>query len=359
MVRWESAIRLFNQEGGFMRNIKLLITFILATFLLTSHIQANSAASDLKQMYQGNVKTMFPLLAPDVVWIRKGDPELVPFAGEYNGFRAVLRHWFKLLRAVKIRSIDVDYVFTDENDRLHVILSMKGKVRKNGNRFDMQFAHLMEFNEQGRIAKNQIFYDTTSWWAAFNGQDDVQDRRVGYQYDHLQKGELGASSQTIALAYEAFALGDVFGVMSLFHPTDFLWILKGDSIGDDLGGPGEGIVHVARWEGLGDPFEQPYPSTGFLGFLTAMNSTFQYVMPEPPDWELPFQVFYVGSNGNLAGAHIQEIQQHLGTQQIAKFEIYHFYVLDEEQKVLLGLSFNDNVSLCRIDPNCAFYSEMQ
>lgn len=222
----------------------------------------------------------------------------------------------------------------------------------------MQFAHLITFNELGQIVENRIFYDTTTWWAAFNSDGDVNDRRVGQHYDHIDSGQLGASTQTVTAAYSAFAQGDVMGAIAIFHPTDFLWILKGDAIGDALGTPGEGIAHVGRWEGIGNPFEEPYPTTGFLGFLTAM-SIFEYVMPESPDWELPFQVKYLGSNGNFAGAHVQEIQRHLGSQQIAKIEIYHFFVLDEQQKVRLGFSFNDNAALCKVDPNCAFYADMQ
>lgn len=342
-----------------MKILKYVAALLVISLLFTPQVKADNHTEALTSMYTGNVMPMLPLLAPDVKWVMLGDPDVVPLAGKYEGFRSVLMHFLDVIKAIRIESINPEYIFPDENNRLHVIFSMQGVIRATGNHFDMEFIHLFSFNEQGLITENRIFYDTTTWWAAFNKVGDVIDRRTGQHYEHIDRGILGASTQTVAGAYSTFMQGDVIGVLDYFHPTDFLWVMKGDAIGDNLGAPDEGIGHMGRWEGLGDPFEQPYPTWGFLGSITAMNMYFEYYMPDPPDGELPFQVNYLGSNGGYFGAYIQEIQRHHETLQIAKLDLYHFFVLDEEQNIILGLSVHDNAALCRIDPNCAFYDDMQ
>lgn len=342
-----------------MKIMRYTVALFIIVVSFASEPIACTSADALVRLYKGDAKGMLPVLAPDVTWIVIGDPEIVPFAGTYEGRREVMLHFVDLLRSVRIESVDVQYAFPDENGRLHVIMSMKGIVRANGNSFDMQFAHLISFDDNGMIVENRIFFDTSTWWAAFNGVGDFVDRRVGETFYHMDRGNLGASTQTVSDGYTAFAMGDVLTAMSHFTPTGLIWILKGDAIGDALGEPDEGIGHVGRWEGVGDPYEQPFPTWGFLGSQAAMNMHYEYVMPEPPDYELPFKVQYIGSNGNFAGVYFQEIQRNRHTQMVGRMEVYHFLVLDENQKVRLGLSIHDNAALCVIDPNCAFHEEMQ
>lgn len=286
---------------------------------------------------------------------RIGDPSIVPLSGTFTGAAEIAEHIAEYNAAVRTDSVDVLHMFFDENGSAHVILRVQGEIRDTGNLFDIEVAKLIQM-ENGFPSKITIFYDTATWYAAFYHVGDVQDRRVVIP-PHVGYTP-GQSTQVVAEAYQNFVIGDIEAVLSSFSPTDFTWSLKGDAFGDQLGSPDQGVAHVGTWVGIGDWAEQPYPTTGFIGFLVAM-SAYEYVMPEPPDYELPFQVKYIGSSGNYAGAHVKEIQRNLVTGEVAEIELYHLLVLDEEGKIVLGYSFHDDIALCKIDPLSAFYNELQ
>ncbi len=111
----------------------------------------------------GRLEETFALMDPDVVLLEPGDPELLPWAGEFHGHEGVRRFYEGLGTSLSRIEIDPDSLSLTALDggRVLALGTEEGTVSKTGRRYETQSAWIWTVRE-GRITHLRAFHDTAA-----------------------------------------------------------------------------------------------------------------------------------------------------------------------------------------------------
>jgi ketosteroid isomerase-like protein len=251
------------------------------------------------------------LLSDDVTFIIAGTAGTVPLAGTYygkEGIESYLKGFCSSLSNVQMiflfNLVDGDYV----NTHVQII----AKVRSSGKTFNMEFVYNWMLTEDGKIKFLHLYYDTNSWYNAFQtgGPDYVEDIKGDMDFD-IKKVNFD-TLQILKDTYDTFNRGDIPGVLDKLD-DNFVFILKGD---------------------LSIPFEgKYYGKNGFLQWLNNLMGSARYL-------GLPINKYYV-VQGNRVDAHVYEELMCLATGKIFRSEICQSWIISDDGKLLEFKSYND------------------
>jgi ketosteroid isomerase-like protein len=117
---------------------------------------------------EGRVAETFPLMDPEVVLHEPGDPEVLPWAGEFRGHEGVQRFYDGLARGLSRIEIDPDSLELAEifDGRVLVLGTERGVASDTGRGYETRSAWIWTVRD-GRITHLQAFHDTAAMAAAF------------------------------------------------------------------------------------------------------------------------------------------------------------------------------------------------
>lgn len=119
--------------------------------------------SILRQAYSdvatGDVDKVFALLAEDISWKVMGEPSAIPPFGEWQGPIGALDYFSKLSDTLEIIEITPQQFVID--GRTVVVLGRTtGVMRATRKPIDVDWAHVVTFDENGKISAYKEFLDT-------------------------------------------------------------------------------------------------------------------------------------------------------------------------------------------------------
>ena len=107
-------------------------------------------------------------VAEDVLWINYV-PDHLPYGGEYRGLAELSRLFGQYVDALDIGKIEFEEYFVAENN----VLIVTGKecdsvVKSTGKHYDMPFAFVVRFNDEGKMVYLREHNDSYAMAEAFN-----------------------------------------------------------------------------------------------------------------------------------------------------------------------------------------------
>lgn len=115
---------------------------------------------------KGDAATVFENLDPDIRIIYYGD-EHIPYAGDFSGFEGAGKFFTAVGESVVVHKIEA-YTFIAQGDDLAVWGHLWFEARKNGKKFDSDFAHIITLRD-GKWLFFRDFFNSAAASAAFRG----------------------------------------------------------------------------------------------------------------------------------------------------------------------------------------------
>ncbi len=119
---------------------------------------------------EGRLDDTFDLMSPDVVLKEPGDPELVPWAGDFVGHEGVRRFYGGL--ASGLSQIEIDPASLEllpvGTDQVLALGTERGTSSATGKSYETRSAWLWTV-KRGRISGLQAFHDTAAMEGAMRG----------------------------------------------------------------------------------------------------------------------------------------------------------------------------------------------
>lgn len=116
----------------------------------------------VQKLYQamaaGDVPAMMALAADDGVLVSPGPPDLVPWAGEYQGPDGLLQYVTALGQGMEMSGMEVDKIIA-QGDMVVALGRHTAKVRATGRSYDLEWANVCTLRE-GKIAVMRLYHDT-------------------------------------------------------------------------------------------------------------------------------------------------------------------------------------------------------
>ncbi|MCL6591438.1 MAG: nuclear transport factor 2 family protein [Firmicutes bacterium] len=269
----------------------------------------------IKQFYQ-NFKTrdfqhIPKLLTNDVEFTINGRAGTVPLAGSYRGKEAIKTYLKGFCDSISQGQITFQFNLVD-GDMVNTHVQIVAKVPSSGKSFDLEFVYNWTLNNEGKIKSLFLYYDTNSWYQAFQagGADHIEDLKgnMNFTVKKLSFDPL----QSLKDTYDAFNRGAIPEILEKLD-DQFLFILKGDP---------------------GIPFEGIYRGKdGFLRFLNNLKGAATYT-------GVPVNKFFV-VQGNRIDAHVVEELKCLATGKLFRAEIVQAWIISDDNKLLEFKSYND------------------
>ncbi len=115
----------------------------------------------------GRLEETFKLMDPDVVLIEPGDPDIIPWAGEFRGHDGLRRFYDGLGEGLSHIEIDPDSLrlIPIGGNRVLALGTERGTAARTGRQYETRSAWIWTVR-QGRISHLIAFHDTAAMAAA-------------------------------------------------------------------------------------------------------------------------------------------------------------------------------------------------
>lgn len=260
-----------------------------------------------------DVKQMKQIFSEDVTFIITGKPGTVPLAGTYNGIEEVQRYMRGFYSSFHNVQIIFQYNLVGEN-HINTHVQMIAKTRSSGKTMNLEFVYNWMLNEDGKIKFLRLYYDTYSWYTAFQpgGPNYVEDFKGDMNFDiHPVNFD---SLQLTKDAYAAYNTGNLPALMDKLDDNNFVFILKGDP----------NCVYPGIYHG----------KFGLLQFANNLFGVAYYTKM------LTGNYFVV--QGNHIDYHASEELVCYATGKIFRCDLVHSIIISDDGKFLEFKSYNDS-----------------
>ena len=103
----------------------------------------------------------------DIVW-DNFLPEIIPFGGSWQGRAAVIDYLTLMMGQIRIKSFDIERILVAGNSAV-ITGHEDGDVTTTGQAYGMDWVHILDFDDTGRVARAREYNDSAAMQAAFNG----------------------------------------------------------------------------------------------------------------------------------------------------------------------------------------------
>jgi len=117
---------------------------------------------------RGDMPALTGVMTDDIEWVHPADPNENPNGGTFTGKEAVLG-WFGGLAATTDFKTFEPRELIAQNDKVVSLVYVEATVRETGRTFAGHEAHVWTFRD-GKVARIQIFLDTSAAAAAYRGK---------------------------------------------------------------------------------------------------------------------------------------------------------------------------------------------
>jgi ketosteroid isomerase-like protein len=137
-------------------------TFVLDEAFVQQFYTAFLGARDLAEFAEEH-------FASDVVW-DNFLPEIIPFGGSWEGRAAVVEFLTLMMGQIRIKAFDIERILVAGNSAV-ITGHEDSDVTTNGNAYGMDWVHILDFDDTGRVARAREYNDTAAMQAAFAGTE--------------------------------------------------------------------------------------------------------------------------------------------------------------------------------------------
>ena len=146
----------------------LALNFCLFLFAIAAQAQSlnqQTVMDNYARFGQGDVPGILTTLADNVVWIHPGNPELVSFAGTYNGPAGVGQFFEKVGASVQFLTFQPSN-FREEGNRVINDCHIEGKVLATGKTYVSDVVFTWTFGPDGKALRWEATGDISGLEAA-------------------------------------------------------------------------------------------------------------------------------------------------------------------------------------------------
>jgi hypothetical protein len=118
-----------------------------------------------EKLKNGQFKELSEMYTEDAVWISPV-VEGIPFSGPRNGRQEILRRVEAMMSAQESKQLQITAIIIESN-RSAVMGHSVWLVKATNKIYETDWVHAAEFNEDGRIRRFQMVFDTAATSAAF------------------------------------------------------------------------------------------------------------------------------------------------------------------------------------------------
>jgi ketosteroid isomerase-like protein len=116
----------------------------------------------------GDIPGLLKMLTPDISWRAAGPPQILPWAGSFQGPEQVGKFFTGLDSAVTFQKFEPQE-FIAQGDRVVVLGQSEEKLKANGQVVKPNWVMVFKLRN-GKIADYQYLDDTAAWVAAIRGE---------------------------------------------------------------------------------------------------------------------------------------------------------------------------------------------
>ena len=135
-------------------------TFVLDEAAVQHFYTAFLGARDLA----GFAETHF---TTDIVWDNYL-PEIIPFGGSWAGRATVVDYLTLMMGQIRIKAFDIERILVAGNSAV-ITGHEDSDVITTGQEYGMDWVHILDFDDTGRIARAREYNDTAAMQGAFGG----------------------------------------------------------------------------------------------------------------------------------------------------------------------------------------------
>ena len=102
----------------------------------------------------------------DIVW-DNFLPEIIPFGGSWEGRPAVVDFLNLMMGQIRIKAFDIERILVAGNSAV-IAGHEDSDVTSTGHGYGMDWVHILDFDDTGRVARAREYNDTAAMQAAFS-----------------------------------------------------------------------------------------------------------------------------------------------------------------------------------------------
>ena len=102
----------------------------------------------------------------DIVW-DNFLPEIIPFGGSWEGRAAVVDYLVLMMGQIRIKAFDIERILVAGNSAV-ITGHEDSDVTSTGQGYGMDWVHILDFDDTGRVARAREHNDTAAMQAAFS-----------------------------------------------------------------------------------------------------------------------------------------------------------------------------------------------
>lgn len=259
-----------------------------------------------------NTKKIERILSDDVTFIITGRPGMVPLAGTYNGKENVKRYVKEFCSSIYNAQMIFQYNLINQ-EYINTHVQLIAKVKSSGKTMNLEFVYNWKLNEDGKIKFLRLYYDTYSWYTAFQpgGSNYVEDFKGDMDFN-IHAVNLD-SQQFVKDMYTAYNTGNIPALLEKLD-ENFVFILKGDP----------NCVYPGKY----------YQGQGFLQFANNLYGVAFYTQP--------LTCKTIISNGSHIDYIAYEELIWRSTGKAFTSELVHSLIISDDGKLIEFKSYNDS-----------------
>jgi len=133
-------------------------TFVLDEAFVQQFYTEFLGAGDLAEFAETHFRS-------DIVW-DNFLPEIIPFGGSWEGRAAVVDFLNLMMGQIRIKAFDIERILVAGNTAV-ITGHEDSDVTSTGQGYGMDWVHILDFDDTGRVARAREYNDTAAMQAAF------------------------------------------------------------------------------------------------------------------------------------------------------------------------------------------------